>query len=163
MPNTGSALISLHMNHLDVKQIALKATARVSGYECSSILSEREQSTVFRRWMTAVAVLFLLWLQGCAATGPKGAEMASALGALPPGFGRIVFYRSSSIVGAAVHALEAAIAREEAERQAAIDEAAALGEAAPQVEGISLRQRAVPLIDMLRRSAAVGKEVVWGL
>ncbi len=52
--------------------------------------------------MTAAAVLFVLWLQGCAATGPKGAEMASALGSVPPGFGRIVFYRSDSIVGAAV-------------------------------------------------------------
>lgn len=52
--------------------------------------------------MTAAAVVFALWLQGCAATGPKGAEMASALGAVPSGFGRIVFYRSSSIVGAAV-------------------------------------------------------------
>lgn len=52
--------------------------------------------------MTAAAVLFALWLQGCAATGPKGAEMASALNSVPAGYGRIVFYRSSGLAGAAV-------------------------------------------------------------
>lgn len=57
---------------------------------------------MLRRLLTAAAVLFVLWLQGCAATGPKGAEMVSTLGTVPQGFGRIVFYRSSSIVGAAV-------------------------------------------------------------
>ena len=64
---------------------------------------------------------------------------------------------------AAVQALESAITREEADQQAAIEEAHAKGEAAPHFEGISLRQRAVPLIDMLRRSQAAGKEVVWGV
>ena len=90
---------------------------------------------------------------------PNGRRLLEILGKDPGAPGII----EAGDASAAVHALEAAIAREEAERQAAIDEAAALGEAAPQVEGISLRQRAVPLIDMLRRSAAVGKEVVWGV
>lgn len=57
---------------------------------------------MLRRLLTAAAVLLVLWLQGCAATGPKGAEMVSTLGSIPQGYGRIVFYRSSSIVGAAV-------------------------------------------------------------
>ena len=54
------------------------------------------------RWLTAVAVVFVLYLQGCAATGPKSAEMAAPLSAVPPGYARIVFYRSSGFAGAAV-------------------------------------------------------------
>jgi hypothetical protein len=64
---------------------------------------------------------------------------------------------------AAIHVLEAAVAKEEASRQAAIEEAAARGEPEPRFDGITLRQRLVPLIDMLRRSGAAGKEVVWGV
>ncbi len=64
---------------------------------------------------------------------------------------------------AAVHALEAAVAREEAAQKAATEQALARGEPEPRFEGISLRQRVVPLIDMLRRSEKAGKEVVWGV
>ncbi len=63
----------------------------------------------------------------------------------------------------AIQALEAAIAREEAEQQAAIDEAKARGEVPPRFGEVSLRQRAVPFIDMLRRCSAAGKEIVWGV
>lgn len=50
------------------------------------------------RWLLAVSAL----LQGCAATGPTGAEMAGRLNEIPPGYGRIVFYRSASMLGAAI-------------------------------------------------------------
>jgi hypothetical protein len=63
----------------------------------------------------------------------------------------------------AVRALEDAIAKEEAEHQAAIDEAKARGEVPPKFDAISLRQRAVPFIDMLRRCAKEEKEIVWGV
>jgi hypothetical protein len=63
----------------------------------------------------------------------------------------------------AISALEGAIAREEADQKAAADEAAAKGEKAPRGEGVSLRQRAVPFIDMLRRAQKDGHEVVWGV
>ncbi len=63
----------------------------------------------------------------------------------------------------AIHALEAAIASEEAEQQVAIEEAQARGEVPPGFESISLRQRAVPFIDMLRRCAQADKEIVWGV
>jgi regulator of protease activity HflC (stomatin/prohibitin superfamily) len=63
----------------------------------------------------------------------------------------------------AIAALEAAIAREESQRQAATDEAKAKGEAAPGHDPVSLRQRAVPFLDMLRRASAAGKEIVWGV
>lgn len=64
---------------------------------------------------------------------------------------------------AAIAALEAAIAKEEADYKA--NEAAALArnENPPRSESITLRQRALPLIDMLRRCEKVGKEVVWGV
>ncbi len=64
---------------------------------------------------------------------------------------------------AAIAALEAAITQEEAERRAAEAEAAEKGEGLPEIEGVSLRQRATPFIEMLRRCQAANKEVVWGV
>jgi Domain of unknown function (DUF1840) len=64
---------------------------------------------------------------------------------------------------AAVGALEAAVAQDEARRAQAGQEAKEKGEATPQFEGISLRQRAVPFIDMLKRCHKAGKEIVWGV
>lgn len=59
---------------------------------------------------------------------------------------------------AAQAALRAAIeAEEEAVRQAR-----ERGET-PADDSISLRQRAVPFLDMLHRCAAAGKEIVWGV
>ncbi len=62
---------------------------------------------------------------------------------------------------AAQAALEAAIAAEESQRAQAAREAQANGEDS-QVAGISLRQRATPLLDMLQRSLKAQKEIVWG-
>jgi hypothetical protein len=66
-------------------------------------------------------------------------------------------------IPAAIAALEAAIAREEADQKALADEARARGETPPRFDVVSLRQRAVPFVDMLRRCGAAGKEVVWGV
>jgi hypothetical protein len=66
-------------------------------------------------------------------------------------------------IPAAIAALEAAIAQEEAAHKAAIDEAAARGEAPPALESVSLRQRAAPLIEMLRRCEKAGADLVWGV
>jgi hypothetical protein len=66
-------------------------------------------------------------------------------------------------MAAAVSALERAIVAEEAEHKAAIEEAKAKGEVAPKFDTVSLRQRAVPFIDMLRRCAAAEQEIVWGV
>ena len=64
---------------------------------------------------------------------------------------------------AALAALEAAIALEEAEQKAALAQAMARHEPAPRFEAISLRQRAVPLMDMLRQSSRAGHDIVWGV
>ena len=70
---------------------------------------------------------------------------------------------------AAIDALNAAVAQEELTIQAAKDASKGEGEdgsPAPKNEGsrsISLKQRVVPFIDMLRRAHAEDKEVVWGV
>jgi hypothetical protein len=64
---------------------------------------------------------------------------------------------------AAIAALEAAITQEEARQKAAREEAVARGEEPPASEDISLRQRAKPFIEMLRRCEKAGKEIVWGV
>lgn len=70
---------------------------------------------------------------------------------------------------AAIDALNAAVAQEELTIQAAKDASKGEGEdgsPAPKNEGarsISLKQRVVPFLDMLRRAHAEDKEVVWGV
>jgi len=64
---------------------------------------------------------------------------------------------------AAISALEGAVEKDEAEHKALIEEAKAKGELPPRLEAVSLRQRAVPFLDMLRRCEKAGKEIVWGV
>jgi len=66
-------------------------------------------------------------------------------------------------IPAAIAALEAALAKDDSRRHAAGEAARAKGEDAPRQEGISLRQRAVPFIEMLRRCHKAGEEIVWGV
>jgi len=66
-------------------------------------------------------------------------------------------------MAAAILSLESAMAREEAEQKQADADAAAKGEKASRAEGVSLRQRAVPFIDMLRRAEKAGEDIVWGV
>ena len=64
---------------------------------------------------------------------------------------------------AAVAALEAAIAKEESDQKAMAEQARAKGETPPRFDAVSLRQRAVPFIDMLRRCQKADQEIVWGV
>ncbi|MBU0587257.1 MAG: DUF1840 domain-containing protein [Gammaproteobacteria bacterium] len=66
-------------------------------------------------------------------------------------------------MAAAIAALEAAVAREELARQNLLAEAKASGGDSPRLETISLRQRAQPFIDMLKRSLKEDKDIVWGV
>ena len=90
---------------------------------------------------------------------PNGRRVLQVIGKDPGPKGIIL----PDQMGAAVQALETEIAREEAEQKAAIDEAKAAGQAAPRFDAVSLRQRAMPFIDMLRRAQAAGAEIVWGV
>jgi len=64
---------------------------------------------------------------------------------------------------AAIAALEQAIAQEEAAQKQPARDAQSAGETAPRSDTVSLRQRAVPFIDMLRRCHKADKEIVWGV
>ncbi|PTT82880.1 DUF1840 domain-containing protein [Pelomonas sp. HMWF004] len=62
-----------------------------------------------------------------------------------------------------MQALEAGVVADEAEFQRAVDEAKAAGEPVPRRQGVSLRQRAWPLRDLMQRSQQEGADVVWGV
>ena len=66
-------------------------------------------------------------------------------------------------MGPAILALEQAVALEAAERAAAVAQAEAQNQPAPRFEVVSLRQRAQPFTEMLRRCSAAGQEIVWGV
>lgn len=91
---------------------------------------------------------------------PNGRRVLQLIGKSPDATGIIL----PAQMAAAITALEAAVAQEEAEQKAAEQEAEANGEKLPpKGEAVSLRQRAVPFIDMLRRAQAADQEVVWGV
>ena len=67
-------------------------------------------------------------------------------------------------IPAAIAALQKAVEQEEAQRSAPAEQAAPAesdGEKPEPSERVWLRQRVVPFIDMLRDSAAAGREVTW--
>lgn len=90
---------------------------------------------------------------------PNGRQVLQIIGKDPSPQGII----EPAQMGAAIQALEAAIARDEAEQKQADAQALAKGEKTARAEGISLRQRAVPFVDMLRRAEKDGQDIVWGV
>ena len=77
-------------------------------------------------------------------------------------------YEASGILQAAqmqdaIAALNVAIDEEDTEQKAAVAQALAEGKKAPPLDAVSLRQRAHPLIEMLKRCEKAGAEVVWGV
>ncbi len=91
--------------------------------------------------------------------GPNGDQLLGLIGKTPGAKGII----ETAAMPAAIAALEAAVAQ---------DEAAGKPSAVGQVEdgdepggnkGISLRQRVWPMVDMMKRAHAEGHEIVWGV
>ena len=66
---------------------------------------------------------------------------------------------------AAIQAIEAAVMQDERARQQAEAEAEAAAEGKPLAprESVTLRQRAWPLLEMIKRSHAAQAEIVWGV
>jgi hypothetical protein len=62
-----------------------------------------------------------------------------------------------------IQALEAGVAADEAAFQQSVDAAKAAGEPVPRREGVSLRQRAWPLRDLMVRAQGEGADVLWGV
>ncbi len=90
---------------------------------------------------------------------PHGRRLMEIIGKAPGPTGII----QPAEMPAALVALDAAIAQDEARRQAAAQQARAQGVEPPREEVVSLRQRAAPLMDMLRRCEKAGKDIVWGV
>lgn len=90
--------------------------------------------------------------------GPNGDQLLRLMGREPGPQGIV----TQAQLGAAISALDQAVAEDEAEFARLQAEAQAAGEPAPKREGISLRQRAWPLLEMMRLSLAQGQDVIWG-
>lgn len=92
--------------------------------------------------------------------GPAGDLVLRTIGKEPAPKGIL----EPAAMPAAIAAIERAIAEEEAARARAEQEAAAEGRTlAPREGAVTLRQRAWPLVEMMKRSHAAGKEIVWGV
>ena len=64
---------------------------------------------------------------------------------------------------AAIMAIEEAIAQEEAQRRKADAQAVAEGRTPPRADGVTLRQRTWPFVEMLKRANGEDAEIVWGV
>lgn len=91
--------------------------------------------------------------------GPTGDALLRAIGREPAPQGII----EAAAMPAAMVAIEQAVAADEAARAEAEADAAARGERLPARDGVGLRQRLWPMVDMLERAAAAGEPVVWGV
>ena len=91
--------------------------------------------------------------------GPAGDDVLRVIGKAPAATGII----EVASMPAAIAALEQAIAADEAARAQAEQDAAAEGSKLAPRDGVTLRQRAWPLVEMMKRSIGENAEVVWGV
>ena len=90
---------------------------------------------------------------------PSGERMLEIIGKDPSPQGILL----PEHMPAAIAALEAALAQDGATSVPGAITAVDNNAASPAGEPITLRQRVVPFLDMLRRSHATGVAVVWGV
>jgi hypothetical protein len=91
--------------------------------------------------------------------GPGGDQVLRLIGKEPAAQGII----EPAAMPGAIQAIEHAIAADEAARRQAEQEAAAEGGKVPSGDGVSLRQRAWPLVEMMKRAVGEGHDIVWGV
>jgi hypothetical protein len=91
--------------------------------------------------------------------GPAGDQVLRCIGKEPAARGIVEVVD----MAAAMVAIEHAVAADEAAREAAKQEAAAEGRHLPPGDGVTLRQRAWPLLEMMKRSQAADQPIVWGV
>lgn len=92
-------------------------------------------------------------------TGPAGDDVLRLIGKSPSAQGII----ETGSMTAAMAAIEQAVAADEGARAQAEKDAAADGQKLAPREGVSLKQRAWPLVEMMKRSMAEGADIVWGV
>jgi hypothetical protein len=92
-------------------------------------------------------------------TGPGGDQVMRILGREPAPKGIL----EVDAMPAAMQALEAAVAADEAARAQAEADAAAEGRSLTHGDAVTLRQRAWPLLEMIRRCHAARADIVWGV
>ncbi len=90
--------------------------------------------------------------------GANGDQVMRIIGKEPAAQGIIAV----ADMPAAIAALQAAILQSEAKGEPAVDASAPAG-ATPGADRISLRQRAWPLLEMLKRARGAGEPIVWGV
>ena len=91
--------------------------------------------------------------------GPTGDAVLRAAGREPAPQG--IF--EPAALAAARAAIEQAVADDDAARAEAEAKAKAEGVKPPKADGIGLRQRAWPLVEMMKRAEAAGAPIVWGV
>jgi len=91
--------------------------------------------------------------------GTTGDEVMRIIGKAPGTKGII----EVAAMPAAIAAIEQAVAADEAARAQAEQEAAAEGRKLGPRDGVTLRQRAWPLIEMMKRSMTENADIVWGV
>jgi hypothetical protein len=92
-------------------------------------------------------------------TAPVGDRLMHLLGRAPQPRG---IFLAADLPGL-IQQLEQAIQADEQARERQDAEAVANGQAVPPRETVGLRQRAWPLIEMMRRAHGADKEIVWGV
>ena len=92
-------------------------------------------------------------------TGPAGDDVLRVIGKSPSAQGII----ETGSMSAAIAAIEQAVAADEAARAQAEKDAAAEGRKLGPRDGVTLRQRAWPLVEMMKRSVKEGADIVWGV
>ncbi len=88
-----------------------------------------------------------------------GKRMLEIVGKDPSGPGVI----QPSEMPAAVKAIHAAVADDEAQQRRQKEEATQRDEATPEFDDVSLRMRAAPFVEMLERCEQAGVDIVWGV
>lgn len=91
--------------------------------------------------------------------GPAGDHLLGLIGRSPAAKGII----EVADLPAAIAALEKAVADDELDWAQLQAEAKADGRALPMRKGVSLRQRAWPLMEMMRRAYAHEHQLMWGV
>ena len=91
--------------------------------------------------------------------GPAGDQVLRCIGREPAPQG--IF--EPAAMPAAMSAIEQAVLADEAAREAAKKDAAAEGRTLAPGDGVTLRQRAWPLLEMMKRCQAANEPIVWGV